>query len=287
MPPLAKNLAPVDVIHATVDEPWADTERVPQEVTVKLRVAHEGSPATHEMVFSASPADQRPLIEGFLLVEGIIRSREEIAQFDEDTQTRAIDVLVRRQESDTKAYFNHFWAGTSTEAAGESSRIKAVKPEPGPRGDSDLAPYGPGPGNYLSPTKLREEWSLFAGDVGSEYPGGHEDLIVRVGLVAEHEVVGLAEDIRRENAFYKLVGICHRWNFPMLGSAMFTTGKMTADVVIRAHRVGLTAVVSRTVPTAFAIRIAKRFGIALAAWGTGPDRRDQPLRVFSAPWRFV
>ena len=89
------------------------------------------------------------------------------------------------------------------------------------------------------------------------------------------------EDVGRHNAVDKMMGAILLGKAEPKG-AIYTTGRLTSDMVLKCARMRIPIVLSRTAPSSLGIAIAARTGLTLAGYG-----RQERLNVFTHPERVV
>lgn len=101
------------------------------------------------------------------------------------------------------------------------------------------------------------------------------------GLWADGRMQAFFEDVGRHNAVDKIMGAI------LLGkasprAAIYTTGRLTSDMVLKCARMRIPVVMSRTAPSSLGLAIAVRAGLTLAAYS-----RPERLNVFHGAERIT
>lgn len=115
---------------------------------------------------------------------------------------------------------------------------------------------------------------LQASDLGRQTHGVHG-----CGLWSEGRIQVFFEDLGRHNAVDKVIGAI------LMGSAtaksvVYTTGRLTSDMVLKCARIGIPIVMSRTSASSLALAIARRAGMTMVCYS-----RPGRLNVYNAPER--
>ncbi len=101
------------------------------------------------------------------------------------------------------------------------------------------------------------------------------------GFWADGKLAAFYEDVGRHNAVDKVIGAILLGKIPPKG-AIYTTGRLTSDMVLKCARIGIPIVMSRTAPSSLGLAIARRAGVTLAAYV-----RPHRVNCFHAPYRII
>lgn len=96
------------------------------------------------------------------------------------------------------------------------------------------------------------------------------------GFWSEGELKLFFEDVGQHNALDKIVGAILLGKATPQG-AVYTTGRLTSDMVLKCARIGIPIVMSRTATSTLGLEIAKRAGITLVCYV-----RPEKINVFNA-----
>ncbi len=85
------------------------------------------------------------------------------------------------------------------------------------------------------------------------------------GFWSEGRLTAFYEDVGRHNAVDKVIGAILLGKFSPKG-AIYTTGRLTSDMVLKCARIGIPIVMSRTAPSSLGLAIARRAGVTLLSY---------------------
>ncbi len=89
------------------------------------------------------------------------------------------------------------------------------------------------------------------------------------GLVKDGSLQLVAEDIGRHNALDRLRGLALLKGVDTRGGILLTTGRISAEMALKAARMGCPIVASRTTATSLAVQLARRWNLTLVAYLRG------------------
>jgi len=101
------------------------------------------------------------------------------------------------------------------------------------------------------------------------------------GFWADGRLQAYYEDVGRHNAVDKVIGAILLGRLSARG-VIYTTGRLTSDMVLKCARIGIPIVMSRTAPSSLGLAIAHRAGVTLAAYV-----RPEQVNIFNAPERIA
>lgn len=198
---------------------------------------------------------QEELAIGFLYNEGVINSYEDIKgiYYNERLFAVVVDleegVLIDRQES------------LRSVTSGCGKCFTYINPQ-------KKKQYSPVNKNIVfSGVSIIEGMKIFLrqSEIFKEVGGVHSVLLHS----EEFEI--LTEDIGRHNAFDKITGVLLKNNKLTLieKSVVYLSGRISSEIMIKAIRLGIPVIISRSTPTAAGIRLAEEYNITLLGYVRG------------------
>jgi len=101
-------------------------------------------------------------------------------------------------------------------------------------------------------------------------------------LASVEEVILYREDIGRHNAVDKILGYCFRQGLALGEMMMFTSGRLSSEMLLKVAKVGIPILVSRSAPTSLAVELAEQLGVTLVGFARGPR-----FNVYCHPERII
>jgi FdhD protein len=101
-----------------------------------------------------------------------------------------------------------------------------------------------------------------------------------VGLAQGRQLLAFAEDVGRHNALDKVIGEMLKKDIDPRDKILVTTGRISAEMLLKSLRAKIAILVSRTSPTSLAVEMAKRTNTTLVGYAHG-----QSLVIYCHDWR--
>ncbi len=212
--------------------------------------------------FLCTPQQVEALAVGFLYNEGWIATQDEVVEMRLCADNSQIDVWLSHSIQPPSV-----WTRTSGCGSGQT-RAAALPPEARPQWTGQLHPR----------QVNRLVRALFASQSLYRQTGGVHTAALSDGA----DILLTAEDIGRHNALDKLAGLCLLAGNPPAAPVVLTTGRISAEMLRKAYRLGAAVVISRTAPSSRAVQLAEEYGVTLIGYA-----RAQRFTVYAGPQRLA
>ncbi len=202
-----------------------------------------------------SPRDLKYLAVGFLRSEGLLGSLEELDSVLLDDERNIVFVKTKGQTNLAEKLYGKrtitsgCGKGTVFFHALDSLKSKAVT--------SNIRVKG----EILFPLMrdLQDRSVLFKATGG----------VHSAALADTEQILVYNEDIGRHNAMDKIVGECLIKGISLSDRILLTSGRLSAEIVLKGAKMGLPLIVSRSAPSSLAVEIADKVGITLVGFLRG------------------
>jgi FdhD protein len=196
-----------------------------------------------------SPFDLEPLVLGYLWMEKVIAGLDEVAGLSvSEVDGRADVTLTRPVTLPTERIL------TSGCGGGITFRID---PRLFPRVRSTLK---------VKPEALAARLHDLLRDARHYHASRG---IHGAALADADRVLLVAEDVGRHNAVDKLKGLALLRGLPTDDRILLSTGRVSSEMLLKAARMGVPLIASRTSPTEMAVALAEQLGITVAGYVRG------------------
>lgn len=216
-------------------------------------------------ISQGSPADLAELAVGFLLSEGLISDRNKFKDVVADFQKASVNVL-----SEENADANHpVMKRVTSSGCAQAAFLNGMKPAVFEH-DKNLT--------FKADHLLTMMEQLC--DASPRRNNG--ECVHGCGVGKEGDLVCIREDIGRHNAMDKLIGQAWLDRLDMRDMALFTTGRISHEMALKASQAGVSVIVSHKSVTDAAIEVADGLGITLVG-----KCRDGSMQVMSHHERII
>ena len=219
------------------------------------------------LTLSCSPDHLKELSVGFLYTSGIIKSIDEIKSVIIDRQNWISNITLKNSKQSPDLLFKRLYTSGCGRGTIFYSALDKIHANP-IRKD-----------RKISAEKILELMKSFQkmSTVFKETGGVHS------AALSDGEVItAFKEDIGRHNAIDKLTGEALIKKINLEDSLLFTSGRLSSEIVSKVQKMGPAFLISRSAPTDQAIRAAKALNLTLVGFVRG-----QRMNVYSAAERIL
>ena len=254
----------------TIERP----ERLATEEPMEIRAGGPGQEPVSVAVTMRTPGHDFELAVGFLVGEGLVRGRHDVATVrycdlppDQPQLYNVVSVSLTRR-FDPAGAERRFYTTSSCGICGKASLDQVeVHCTPIPAG-----PPLPASVVVSLPDRLRKAQRIFEQTGGLHAAG----LFDRAG-----KVVAVREDVGRHNAVDKLVGrALLAAELPLSDGVLMVSGRVSFELVQKAAVAGVPVICAVSAPSSLAVEAADRLGLAVVGFVRG-----RGFNVYSRPER--
>lgn len=234
-------------IHKFNVDKWSDEEDF-VVVETPLRIYINNS---HYISLMCSPDKMEELALGFLLCEGVIKDYSEVKsmKLEENILNIEMDKKIHAYKFKDRAMSSGCCKGSMHISVINQNSLERLECDKVFDVDNILK----------SMEKFNKHSELF-----KETGGVHS-----CALADGDKVVLFAEDIGRHNAFDKIIGMALKSSIEMSDKILYTSGRLSSDIIIKAASAKVPIVVSHSAPTKLALDLAKSLNIAAVGFVRG------------------
>ncbi len=202
------------------------------------------------------------LILGFLYLEGVIDSADDVAAMRVCVPDRVAEVTLARpvEMPKRRVLTSGCTGGTSFRDYLEEVQRRRV-PSARTVGVEQL---------YRLMRELQQESRLY-----------HESRGVHTAALSDGDtLLVVAEDVGRHNCLDKIAGECLLREQPTADHILLSSGRISSEMLLKAAAMRVPIVVSRTSPTAMSVLLAERLDVMVVGYV-----RPDSMNVYTHPWR--
>ena len=243
------------------------------EEPLEIRLGSRNQPHRSISITMRTPGDDASLAVGFLFTEGIIQSRDQIAEVrhcgkpspDKGIRNTVLVELTDGVEVDLKRLERHFYTTSSCGVCGKSS-IEALQ---------------------TGVVQITNEGRLVSADVIHRLPAAiisRQSTFERTGGLhasmlfnTAGEIDSVAEDVGRHNALDKVIGTkLMSGDLPLSDRILLVSGRASFELVQKALMAGIPIMAAVGAPSSLAVELAREYGMTLIGFV-----RDGRFNIYS------
>lgn len=215
-----------------------------------------------------TPADLDELVIGFLASEGVIRFRDDIVSIKIDIDLGYAYVDIKADVTTSQEYYSKRFIGS---CCGKSRQFYFVNDAKTAKTSTSTVTITPQ--ECIDLMNVMQQNSIIFKDTG----GVHN-----AALCSVSDMIINRTDIGRHNALDKIYGHSIMNRIPVRDKIIVFSGRISSEVLLKAAKIGVGIVLSKSAPTDLAIKMAEDLNITAVGF-----IRGEKLNVYSHPERIV
>jgi len=224
------------------------------------------------------PGDEKELVAGFCLTEGLVARFADILLISYCARVGGTDITPDGLEDRNRVLVTADPQGVRNSRRPRLIRSGCGDAEPGDLLTADLVPLTSRLQVASAVLFGLNRTVLSAPRLYKETGGLHAAAI----FTADGQLIAVKEDIGRHNAVDKVIGYALLRGIPLEDRLLFTTGRASHEMVLKAVRAGIPVLASVSSPTSLAVELAQRLNCTLIGY-----LRGTRMNVYTHAWRVL
>jgi len=214
-----------------------------------------------------SPVNLKYLVIGFLLSEGLLKSRGDIKKIIVDERRGVVRVETEESvELDRDVLFKRL----ITSGCGRGVSFYNVNDTQSQKIESQVEMSAHNVFTLASDFQHRSQVYRATGGVHS------------AALCDIKSILVFSEDIGRHNAIDKIFGECILKDIPTDGRIIITSGRISSEILLKVAKRNIPIIISKSAPTDLGVKLANDLGVTLLGFVRG-----KRINAYANDWRIV
>lgn len=201
-----------------------------------------------------TPENLEDLIRGFLFTSGFISDAADISQIGVDRQRWTAYVKLIKKNVNEDIIFKRLYTsgcGKGTLFYNAHDMLKSEKLKSNLKVKSTVI--------FMLMQEFKQKSNLYL-----KTGGAHS-----AAIADNNGILTFREDIGRHNAIDKIIGHCLKENIFLEDKTLITSGRISSEVLLKAHKCKFPIIISKGAPTNQAVKLARNMNITLAGFVRG------------------
>ena len=217
------------------------------------------------VTFLCTPEDVEDLIRGFLFTSGLISNMADISQISVDRQSWTAYIKLIEKNMNEDLIFKRLYTSGCGKGAlfyNAHDMLKSEKLEINLKVKHHAI--------FILMREFKKKSNLYL-----KTGGAHG-----AAIADSDRILIFREDIGRHNAIDKIIGHSLKDDVFLEDKILITSGRISSEVLLKAHKCKLPLIISKGAPTNQAVKLAQNMNITLAGFVRGKS-----MNIYSIPER--